>query len=151
MSLLFLQLVSCTDAKDLLDRNVLNENSKNIFVTSHSSFGPPQISSRLIGDYRWQWSDLDNHKPISLSINVVVYRNVSIQEVKRAFPVDPSKKQDYRYVSYSEASTFFDLELEKIEKEIQSYDSPCDIGEMYIYPHGLYRTALAMERKFSQD
>ncbi len=151
LALLLFSLISCTSTNNFIGGTVLSENSKNIFVTSYSSFGPPQLSNQLLGENHWQWDDPDNHKPISFDIKIVVYRNIPLKDVKMSFPVDPSKKQDYRYVSYSEASTYFDLELEKFEKEMRSYASPCDIGEMYIYPNELYRTALKMERKISQN
>jgi hypothetical protein len=142
-----LNLSACTTINKDLPAGNLDINSEHIFVTDYADFGPPQLSDNLLGEKHWQWDDPENHKPVTYKIKVVVYRDVDIQSVKKSFPVIPEIKQDYRYVQYKDAQNYFDNELNKFQQEMTTYDSPCDVGTMYIYPLTLYKTALAMERK----
>ena len=37
----------------------------------------------------------------------MVYRNISLDEVKRKYPISEKKKIDYRYVTYSDSISYF--------------------------------------------
>ena len=68
----------------------------NIIVLSYDDFGPQVMSYEQIGKEWYQWNsqgpdDLNSRD----DIKVVVYRNVSLDEVKRKYPVI-ERQQDYR-------------------------------------------------------
>lgn len=42
---------------------------------------------------------------------MVVYRNISLEEVERHFPVSPESLRDYRYVAYAEAMDYLDARI----------------------------------------
>lgn len=140
-------LFSCSTISKKNNNKVIDENSEKIFITSYNSFGPPQLSSHLIGNKWWQWDDPENHQPVTYNVKVVVYKDVSLDAVKKAFPVIAKIKQDYRYVSYLEARNYFDKQFKFFEQEMREYSTPEQIGEVCSFPLALYQTALAMERK----
>ena len=141
-------LTSCVNTGQNYDKGItLTANSEGVFVAQYGDFGPPQLSNKLIGNKWWQWDDPENHQPVTYNVKVVVYRDISLKTVKHAFPVIPEEKQDYRYVSYEEASEYFDQTIAELEKEMIGYDEPESIAMMSAFPLRLYKTALAIERK----
>lgn len=125
----------------------LTENTAGIFVAPYNSFGPPQLSSPLIGNKWWQWDDPDNYKPVKYNVQVVVYRDIVLDRVKLSFPVIPEEKQDYRYVEYEKASVYFEETIAQLEEELKSYDEPVEYAAFARFPLALYRTALELEKK----
>lgn len=147
--LLALLLPACTTVSKHppgTDSNTINKESEGIFIADYGDFGPPQLASKLIGNKWWQWDDPENRKSVTYDVKVVVYRNIDLEKVKNAFPVIPKIKQDYRYVAYEDASKYFAERILEFEKEIQTYDNPSDLGMMCVFPLGLYKTSLAMEK-----
>ena len=63
-----------------------------------------------MGNRRGSWYQWNNHgdsDPTKFDdIRVVVYRNSSLEEVKKTYPVDEKKKMDYRYLDYDTAINF---------------------------------------------
>lgn len=147
LSLLSLILMSCSTIDKPVKTKLLNEDSQGIFVTSHSSFGPPQLSKQLIGNKWWQWDDPQNHQPVTYNVKVVVYKDIPLELVKTSFPVIPEIKQDFRYVSYTDARIYFDEKFAFFQSEMEQYNTPEQIGEICSFPLSIYETALAMERK----
>lgn len=125
---------------------VLTPDSPEVFVSNYEDFGVSHYSSKLLGRSVWQWDDVENHKPVSFDIKVVVYRGVSLEKVKNAFPVIPEQKQDYRYVEYAKAAKYFTDTINDMEELMKTFTSE-EAGEFYIYPRRVYKGALAMEAK----
>ena len=124
-----------------------SEASEGIFVTSYNSFGPPQLSTKLIGNKWWQWDDPDNHKPVKYNVRVVVYRGISLNKVKESFPVIPEKKQDYRYIEYEAASMYFEKTITQLERDLNASEDLEEYAALARFPLSLYKTALEMEKK----
>jgi len=151
--LLIFSVTSCAGVSSKPDEKSiqsLNPESKGIFITPYGDFGPPQLSSYLLGNKWWQWDDPDNHKPVRYDVKVLVYRGLPLDDVKNAFPVVPEKKQDYRYVTYKDARTYIDATLLQFEKDMGDAQNPEEVAIMSIFPLRLYKTALAMERKLRE-
>lgn len=73
-------------------------------VLRYEQFGPQAAVYEWLGYEWWQWQregDPDPNK--RYDIRVVVFKNCSLNEVKRRYPVDPAKLHDYRYISFDQA------------------------------------------------
>jgi len=77
-------------------------------VLEYKDFGPPVIANNLIGMDWWQWQRHGDSRPSTYDIKVVVYKNTSLEYVKKNYPVVPKEEKDYRYVQYSEAIKYLD-------------------------------------------
>lgn len=78
-------------------------------VMHYDDFGPHAAVYEWLGDDWWQWQDEgdpDPNKPYN--IQVVVYRDCSLDEVRRKYPTIPEQLKDYRYISYEEALQHLD-------------------------------------------
>ena len=85
----------------------------NTLVLSYDDFGPQVMSYKQLGMGWYQWNSQGPDDPNATDdIRVVVYRDISADEVKRIYPVI-KKKQDYRYLEYRAA---LDL-LKKYEQD----------------------------------
>jgi len=116
------------------------------FVANYQDFGPSQLSRKLLGKKQWQWDDPENRLPVSYDVKVVVYRDIDLLKIKVLFPVDSSKKQDYRYVEYSEARKYLDETIMYFQKELESSSTPELYAMTSSFLLGLYKTALKMEQ-----
>jgi hypothetical protein len=75
----------------------------NTIVLSYNDFGPQVVTHEKIGMGWYQWNSQGPDDPNSSDdVRVVVYRNISVDEVKRMYPVIEGK-QDYRYLEYQPA------------------------------------------------
>lgn len=81
---------------------------QNTLVLQYDEFGPQVVAHELIGMEWWQWQSHGDSRPRKYNVKVVVYKSVSLQEVKRSYPVLPEKQQDYRYVEYRAALDYLD-------------------------------------------
>jgi len=86
----------------------------NTMVLVYEDFGPQIIAHELIGSQNWQWdSNNDGNPDLSLDIKVIVYRGVSLEQVKSQFPVSADIKQDFRYVEYAKAIAYLNYHIKK--------------------------------------
>lgn len=67
----------------------------------------------LIGKEWWQWEPHGSSQPREYDVKVVVYRGINLTNVKKRYPVIPSKEQDYRYVKYDKAMRYLDEQLQE--------------------------------------
>jgi hypothetical protein len=75
----------------------------NTIVLGYDDFGPQAMSYEWIGMGWYQWNSQGPDDPNAKDdVKVVVYRNISLDEVKRMYPVI-EEKQDYRYLEYQPA------------------------------------------------
>ena len=93
-------------------------------VLPYGAFGPQSLSHELIGWSWWQWQPCGGDDPSrEYPIKVVVYWNQTLEQIKKKYPVDEPKEQDYRYVEFSIAVSYLeksikdikDMKLEEIE------------------------------------
>lgn len=88
---------------------------RRLMVLDYADFGPQVIAREIIGMEWWQWQRSGDPDPWEYPIKVVVYKDLPEEKVKRAFPVDPEKQLDYRYVEYDSALEYLN---EKIEDDV---------------------------------
>ena len=88
--------------------------AENTMVLVYDDFGPQIIAHDLIGMQNWQWdTESDGNPNAALDIKVIVYRGVSLEQVKSQFPVSAEIKQDFRYVEYTKAMSFLNHHIEQ--------------------------------------
>lgn len=82
-------------------------------VMRYEDFGPPSMVYEWIGFDWWQWQPHGDSDPNQhYDIRIVVYRNASLEEVRRKFPVNPAALKDYRYVAYEDAIQHLEQQIE---------------------------------------
>lgn len=79
---------------------------QNSIVLNYSDFGPQVIANEIIGMEWWQWQPHGESRPAGYDIKVVVYQNLSLDEIKKTYPVKPEQEQDYRYLKYEKAINY---------------------------------------------
>ncbi len=96
-SVVFFCLLSCSENKqpDTLELN-------------YRAFGPQVVAQDIIGSEWWQWQNHGDSKPRKYDIKVIVYKNLSLEQVKQLYPVTPEEHLDYRYVKYATATEYLD-------------------------------------------
>jgi hypothetical protein len=87
-------------------------NSDNMIVLDYNDFGPQVIASEVIGTEWWQWQAHGDSSPTVYPVKVVVYRGVSLDNVEKRYPVNPTKEHDFRYVEYQNALSFLEQKIE---------------------------------------
>ena len=103
-----LYLVSCAYAE-----------TRNMLVLDYSDFGPQASAYELLGMEWWQWQSHGGSRPKKYNIKVVVYKDVSLDEVIQRYPVLERELKDYRYVSYGDAIKYLeDMILEDFMPEL---------------------------------
>jgi hypothetical protein len=82
-------------------------------VLKYTDFGPPSMASQTIGMDWWQWDNHGDSDPKTKNdIKVVVFRGISLSQVRQTYPVVKSKEQDYRYLSYDTAITYLERNIQ---------------------------------------
>lgn len=96
---MFLVLVMVTGCVSKSDTSML--------VIPYEDFSPQVLAYPYIG-YEWyQWeSHGDSNPNTRYDIKVVVYSGLSLREVERRYPVDETRKQDYRYLTLPKAMEY---------------------------------------------
>lgn len=87
--------------------------SNNTLVLDYKDFGPPSAAYELIGNDWWQWLPHGDPRPKSYKIKVVVFRGIDLKKAKQLFPVNEHKKQDYRYVKYTDAMNYLNQNIKQ--------------------------------------
>ena len=64
------------------------------------------------------------------NIKVIVYKNISLNEVQKFYPVIKDKKQDYRYVEYNQVLAYLDKKIKEIER-FRREDSDQENKDLY--------------------
>jgi hypothetical protein len=88
---------------------------RSLMVLDYADFGPQVIAREIIGMEWWQWQINGDSDSREYPIKVIVYKDLPEEKVKRAFPVNPEKQMDYRYVEYGKALVYLD---EKIDEDV---------------------------------
>lgn len=114
-------------------------------ILSYDDFGPE--AEPLLGVFHWQWDDEENRKPVKYDIKVVVYRDISLGEIKNKFPVNITKRMDYRYIEYSKSRQYIDKRIQDMYDYLNTpsaNDNEDDVVFLSIIIR-LYKTALKIE------
>lgn len=99
---LFILLIACSNQ------------SKDSIIMNYEDFGPQSLSWKHIGMEWWQWQPHGDSNPqTKYEIKVVIYRNYSLEDVQKKYPVNKKKNQDYRYIEYSTALRFLDKNIKE--------------------------------------
>jgi len=95
---------------------------KQYLVLPYSSFGPSTMSGSLLGVEWFQWLPHGDSRPTKYDVNVIIYREISLGEVKKIYPISQKKRVDYRYISYLDAVSYFNRNIiEVINMEQEGY------------------------------
>lgn len=82
-------------------------------VLPYGSFGPQAMSYEVLGFEWWQWQPHGDSRPREYDVRVVVYCNSSSEEVARLYPVDRKAERDYRYITYEQALSYLDDNIQQ--------------------------------------
>ncbi|MFY9227435.1 MAG: hypothetical protein WAQ98_32485 [Blastocatellia bacterium] len=94
-----------------------NKTSKNALVLPYQKFGPQVVAYPLIGFEYYQWNSHGSSDPKQQDdINVVVYKDIDLELVKKQYPVIKDKS-DYRYVEFTEAIKFIDDKIDEWKED----------------------------------
>ncbi len=98
----------------LLFLSACNDQSKNSIVLNYQDFGPQAMAWRNIGMEWWQWQAHGDSDPkTKYNIKVVIYRNITLQKVKSLYPINQDKKQDYRFIEYTETLNYLNRNIQE--------------------------------------
>jgi hypothetical protein len=89
-----------------------NTTTTNIVIPL-KEFGPSSYSEDLLGYAFWQWNNHGDSRPREYDINIVVYRNTTLEKVSKQYPVIEAKEQDYRYISYDEIMPYLNQTIKE--------------------------------------
>ncbi|EKE70635.1 hypothetical protein [Gallaecimonas xiamenensis] len=62
-----------------------------MMVLSYQAFGPQVTATEVLGNEWWQWQAHGDSRPRDYDVKVVVYRGISLIDVKAAYPVIEEK------------------------------------------------------------
>ena len=77
-------------------------------LLDYEEFGPPVVANEVLGMDWWPWQEFGDSRPRKYSIKVAIYRNISLNQVKELYPVEPDKEKDFRYLEYDKALSYLD-------------------------------------------
>ncbi|MBN2366874.1 MAG: hypothetical protein EH225_13580 [Calditrichaeota bacterium] len=104
---------------------------RNICLMEYSDFGVQSMAYELIGFQWYQWESHGAPDPnIKYNIKVVVYRNISLEEVQKLYTVNRNKKEDYRYIEYGNVMRYIDRQMKQID-EMRTTDSDLENTDFY--------------------
>lgn len=79
------------------------------------------MSYEILGFEWWQWQPHGDSRPREYEVRVVVYCNASRDEVARRYPVDRETERDYRYITYEQALSYLDDNIQQdVDPELTS-------------------------------
>lgn len=85
--------------------------SRQTIVLEYADFGPQVMAYRAIGPKRMSWAPDTPIQVGSGGIYVVVYRDVALADVEEAYRASELDNRDYRYLGYSEALNYLDVQI----------------------------------------
>jgi hypothetical protein len=87
-------------------------------VLGYGDFGPQVFAHELLGMEWYQWNLTGSPDPEQIDpIQVVVYKDMELDQVKQLYPVVKELKQAYRYVSCREALEYLDKNIAYFNEE----------------------------------
>jgi hypothetical protein len=83
----------------------------NTIILNYSDFGPQVRAYELIGMEWWSWDNHGDSRPREYDIKVIVYKDISLDEIKKLYPTIKDKEQDYRYLKYDDAIKYLNKHI----------------------------------------
>jgi len=92
-------------------------------VFDYEDFGPQAMAWETLGMQWWQWEDhgTSDGPHDRYDIKVVVYRGITLAQMQKILPVNESRKQDLRYLAYSDALRYLDDNIGKLKPESEQW------------------------------
>ncbi|WLQ15957.1 hypothetical protein O5O45_08525 [Hahella aquimaris] len=87
---------------------------------TYQDFGPPSLATDLLGSEWWQWQSHGDPRPRHYDVHVIVYRNMTENDIRKHFPIDAATEKDYRYLPYSTAMTYLDTNITELASDNES-------------------------------
>lgn len=84
---------------------------KRSIVLEYADFGPQAMAYNTLGPKKLPWR---SEQPLMIGqgkIWVVVYRDMSLESVRKHYPADTKNQVDYRYLPYDEALSYLDKRI----------------------------------------
>ena len=87
-------------------------------IFEYEDFGPQAMAWETIGMQWWQWDDhgISSDPNYKYDIKVVVYRDISLNEIESLLPVSKAKKRDFRYIEYHDSIKYLNRNIDKVEQ-----------------------------------
>ena len=93
-----------------------NNSPKQYAIFDYEDFGPQAMAWEKLGMQWWQWDNHGDSDPASkCDIKVVVYQGIPLEHIKKMFPVNKSKKKDFRYFEYYDAIKYLDENIKELK------------------------------------
>ena len=90
-----------------------NEGRSNAILLDYKDFGPQAMACEIIGMEWWQWQNHGDSRPSRHDVKVVVHQSMPLEYLKKKYPADPLKKQDFRYLECRKALVWLDEKIEE--------------------------------------
>jgi hypothetical protein len=99
-----------------------NNSQKPYGVFKYEDFGPQSMAYEKIGMQWWQWDNHGSSDPnYKYDIKVVVYQDMPLSQIKNLFPVEKSKKTDFRYFEYNDSIVYLNKKIKELEEEKEEW------------------------------
>ena len=86
----------------------------NTLILSYDDFGPQVVAHDLLGLQFWQWDSQGDPDPkTTYDIRVIVYKDISLESLKKDYPINRDQKIDFRYLSYDGSIEYLDSLIEE--------------------------------------
>jgi hypothetical protein len=87
-------------------------------VLDYADFGPPSLSTELLGQEWYQWDNEGGPDPSShFEVKIVIYQGIPLAKVQHLYPVDRDRQKDYRYLARDAALHWLDGKIEAFRHE----------------------------------
>ena len=79
---------------------------------NYAAFGPQAMAHEVIGYQWWQWQSSGGETLAEdYDIKVIIYRDSTVQELTKRFPLIKAKRMDPRYLKYEHAIAYLDKHI----------------------------------------
>ena len=100
-----------------------NNSPKKYAIFDYADFGPQAMVWEEIGMQWWQWDTHGDSDPNSqCDIKVVVYQVIPLEEIREMFPVNKSKKKDFRYFEYNDAIKYLNENINELNNRNEEWE-----------------------------
>lgn len=115
--LMFFLFIANAESQSSIVTDVQRKTSQtnvNSLLFDYLDFGPPSMSFNLLGQSWWSWESSGGSDPNqAYPVMVVVYSNISLEQIKLIYPINPKKKKDYRYISIEQAIQYLNKNIQE--------------------------------------
>jgi hypothetical protein len=92
-------------------------------VFDYEDFGPQTMAWEKIGMQWWQWDShgISSDPNYKYDIKVVVYRDMTLTQIKSLYPVDRAKRKDFRYFEYDDSIKYLNERITELDSEKEEW------------------------------